>query len=391
MTAVKTQVGIVGAGPGGLLLSHLLAVDGIESVVLDIRGREEIENTVRAGILEAGTVKVLTETGASDRVLREGHPHEGIELRFDGEGHRIDFHALVGRDVWLYPQHEVLKDLIGARLDGGQDLRFEVEATGVEDHRNGGVINATDANGEPLRIEADFVVGADGSRSIVRSALTGSQTDGYFREYPFAWFGILCNAPPSAPELIYSNSPHGFALISQRSETVQRMYLQCDPDLDPNVMGDPEIWASLQQRVAPHVLIEGDIFQRDVLRFRSFVSSSIQCGRLALVGDAAHTVPPTGAKGLNLAVADVVVLARALKALLLRGDTSEIERYPEVALKRTWKAQQFSWWMTSMLHTVPGSSEFDRMRQLGELYTVVESEAGQRFLAEAYTGWPLPS
>jgi p-hydroxybenzoate 3-monooxygenase len=391
MEVVRTQVGIVGAGPGGLLLSHLLAADGIESIVLDRRSRDEIEQTVRAGILEAGTVKVLSESGASDRVISEGHPHEGIELRFDGEGHRIDFHALVGRDVWLYPQHEVLKDLIAVRLAQGQDLRFEVEANRAEGSLDQATIQATAPDGEPLRIEADFVVGADGSRSVVRTAVTGSQTDGYFREYPFAWFGILCNAPPSASELIYSNSPHGFALISQRSEAVQRMYLQCDPNLDPDAMTDEEIWSSLRKRVAPHPLIEGEIFQRDVLRFRSFVASAIQRGRLALVGDAAHTVPPTGAKGLNLAVADVVVLARALKALLREGDSSGIQRYSEIALRRTWKAQQFSWWMTSMLHTMPDASEFDRMRQMGELYAVVESEAGQKFLAEAYTGWPLHS
>ncbi len=391
MTALKTHVGIVGAGPGGLLLSHLLAADGIESIVIDSRSREAIETTVRAGILESGTVQLLSETGASDRVIGEGHPHEGIELRFDGEGHRIDFRALVGRDVWLYPQHEVLKDLITARLDGGQDLRFEVEASSVEDHGDGAVVNAVDIDGGPLRVEADFVVGADGSHSVVRSAVTGSHTDGFFREYPFAWFGILCNAPPSAPELIYSNSAHGFALISQRSETVQRMYLQCDPEMDPSAMTDEQIWDSLRERVAPHPLIEGEIFQRDVLRFRSFVASAIQRGRLALVGDAAHTVPPTGAKGLNLAVADVAVLTQALKAFLVNGDGSALERYAEVALRRTWKAQHFSWWMTSMLHTLPNASEFDRMRQLGELRTVVESDAGRKFLAEAYTGWPLHS
>jgi p-hydroxybenzoate 3-monooxygenase len=390
MMAIRTQVGIVGAGPGGLLLSHLLAAAGIESVVLDGRSREAIENTVRAGILEAGTVKVLTESGASTRVLREGHPHQGIELRFDGEGHRIDFRELVGRDVWLYPQHEVLRDLIAARLAAGQEIHFEVSATDAQDGEGPAVINATDADGQPIRLEADFIVGADGSRSVVRAAVTGTHTDGYFREYPFAWFGILCTAPPSSPELIYSNSADGFALISQRSEQVQRMYLQCDPEMDPDLMRDGEIWASLRERVAPHPLIEGEIFQRDVLRFRSFVASAIQRGRLALVGDAAHTVPPTGAKGLNLAIADVVVLAAALEALLRRGDASGIERYPEVALKRTWKAQQFSWWMTSMLHTVADASDFDRMRQLGELYTVVESEAGRRYLAEAYTGWPLP-
>ncbi len=389
MTVVRTRVGIVGAGPAGLLLSHLLAAAGIESVVLDSRTREQIETTVRAGILESWLIELLRQTGASDRVDRDAQPHQGIELRFDGAGHRIDFRRLVGRDVWLYPQHEVLRDLIAARVAAGQDLRFGVVATGAQDDGERVTVHATGLDGEPLTVEAEFVVGADGSRSVVREAVAGSQQAGYFREYPFAWFGILCEAPPSAEELIYSNSPHGFALISQRSAAVQRMYLQCDPELDPQAMSDEAIWASLRERVAPHPLIEGPIVQRDVLRFRSFVASHLRRGRLALVGDAAHTVPPTGAKGLNLAAADVVILARALEALLLRGDGSEVDRYPEVALRRIWKAQQFSWWMTSMLHTVPGASEFDRLRQLGELYSVVESEAGMRFLAEAYTGWPL--
>jgi len=389
MAVVGTQVGIVGAGPAGLLLSHLLGASGIESIVIDSRTREEIENTVRAGIIENWLIELLVEIGASDRVLRDAHPHQGIELRFDGAGHRIDFHRLVGRDVWLYPQHEVLRDLIAARTGAGQDLRFGLTATGADDSGERPVITAVDVDGEQLTIEADFVVGADGSRSVVREAVTGSHTAGYFREYPFAWFGILCEAPPSAEELIYSNSPHGFALISQRSKTVQRMYLQCDPDLDPASLSDEQIWESLCERLAPHPLREGPIFQRDVLRFRSFVASSLQRGRLALVGDAAHTVPPTGAKGLNLAAADVVILSRALEALLLKGDGSQVERYPQVALRRIWKAQQFSWWMTSMLHTLPDATDFDRLRQLGELYSVVESEAGMRFLAEAYTGWPL--
>ena len=389
MSTIRTRVAIVGAGPAGLLLSHLLEIAGIESVVIDQRSREEIETTIRAGILEQGTVEVLEATGASTRVRTVGSRHDGIELRFAGAGHRIDFADLVGRGVWLYPQHEVLKDLIAARLANGQDLRFGVTALRVADAASDRPrVIASDADGAPLEIEADFVVGADGSRSVVREAVSGSR-NGYFREYPFAWFGILCEAPPSADELIYSNSPNGFALISQRSATVQRMYFQCDPETDPDAFSEEQLWEQLQSRVPGTTLKEGAIFQRDVLRFRSFVAQDLLNNRIALIGDAAHTVPPTGAKGMNLAVADVLVLERALRALLLENDDRLIEEFPERALHRIWKAQHFSWWMTNMLHVAPGASDYDRLRQLGELRSVVESEAGSRYLAEAYTGWPL--
>jgi p-hydroxybenzoate 3-monooxygenase len=389
-TTVRTRVAIIGAGPAGLLLSHLLAKSGIESVVIDSRSRDEIEQTIRAGILEQGTVEVLDASGASSRALAEGHRHDGIELRFEGEGHRIDFQGLVGRAVWLYPQHRVLKDLIEVRLAEGQDLRFGVTADRVEGADSARPrVFATGADGEQLEIDAEFVVGADGSRSVARTAVTGSQTGGYFREYPFAWFGILCEAPPSSDELIYSNSPNGFALISQRSDTVQRMYFQCDPDVDPEAFTEEELWEHLQARVPGTTLKEGPIFQRDVLRFRSFVAHELRHGRVALVGDAAHTVPPTGAKGMNLAVADVILLERALRALLLENDERPLDAYPETASRRIWKAQHFSWWMTSMLHVAPDATDFDRRRQVGELRSVVESEAGRRYLAEAYTGWPL--
>ncbi|MGW5634999.1 4-hydroxybenzoate 3-monooxygenase [Streptomyces sp. NPDC003832] len=385
----RTRVAIIGAGPAGLLLSHLLARHGIESIVLDSRTRVDIEGTIRAGILEQGTVEVLTQTGASARVLTVGQKHEGIELRFDGEGHRIDFSSTAGRAVWLYPQHEVLKDLVAARLAAGQDLRFEVTAERVENAvSNRPCVIARDAKGATVEIEADVVVGADGSRSVAREAVTGT-FGGYFREYPFAWFGILCEAPPSAEELIYSNSPDGFALVSQRSPEVQRMYFQCDPETDTEAYTEEQLWGILQSRVPGTVLKEGRIFQRDVLRFRSFVAHEMRRGRVVLVGDAAHTVPPTGAKGMNLAVADVVLLNEALCALLLDDDESLFDAFPETALQRIWKAQHFSWWMTSMLHLQPGADDFDRLRQIGELRSVVQSEAGRTFVAEAYTGWPL--
>jgi p-hydroxybenzoate 3-monooxygenase len=389
LDVIRTQVGIVGAGPAGLLLSHLLHRAGIDSIVLESRTREEVETTIRAGILEHGTVDLLVATGASDRVLEVGHRHDGIELRFDGAGHRIDFADLVDRAVWLYPQHEVLKDLIARRLADAGDIRFGATVQAVLDGETTSPrIVGVDASQQPFEIVADFVIGGDGSRSVTREAVTGSQTGGYFREYPFAWFGILCEAPPSAPELIYSNSEHGFALISQRSDTVQRMYLQCDPLLDPASMSDSEIWDQLQARVAGTELIEGPIFQRDVLRFRSFVAWQLRKGRVFLIGDAAHTVPPTGAKGMNLAVADVRILSEALRAFYRGDGEALLEGYAERALDRIWKAQHFSWWMTSMLHAAPDASDFDRRRQLGELNSVVSSRAGSTYLAEAYTGWP---
>jgi len=385
---VRTRVAIVGAGPAGLLLSHLLAAAGIGSIVIDRRARDEIEQTVRAGILEQGTVDLLVASGASTRVLVDGHRHDGIELRFDGAGHRFDFPALTGRSVWLYPQHEVLKDLIAARLADGQDLRFGVTAVAVRDAESSRpTVVAEDADGAEFEIEAEVVVGADGSHGVVRR--TVSPTGGHFREYPFAWFGILCEAPPSNDVLVYSSSDAGFALISQRSETVQRMYFQCEPGTEPTATSDARIWAELRKRTPGMPLIEGPIIRRDVLRFRSFVAHELRRGRTVLVGDAAHTVPPTGAKGMNLAVADVVLLDRAIRALLLDGDEGPLDRFPEVAARRIWKAQHFSSWMTNLLHTAPDATDFDRRRRQGELHMLTGSESGRRYLAEAYTGWPF--
>ncbi|UTT61617.1 4-hydroxybenzoate 3-monooxygenase [Microcella humidisoli] len=389
-TTVRTPVAIVGAGPAGLMLAHLLDEAGIDSVIVDLRTRGEIESTIRAGILEQGTVELLDTIGEHSRARTVGRRHDGIELRFEGEGHRIDFPSLTGRSAWLYPQHEVLKDLIAARLAAGQDLRFGVTVDRIDDSNpDRPRVLAADADGQELVIEADFVVGADGSRSVVRPTVTGSSQGGYFREYPFAWFGILCEAPPSSEELIYSNSPDGFALISQRSETVQRMYFQCDPALDPDSLSEAEIWENMQKRVPGTRLIEGPIFQRDVLRFRSFVAHAMRRGRVAIIGDAAHTVPPTGAKGMNLAIADVALLHVALRALLLENDARLIDSFEERAMQRIWKAQHFSWWLTTMLHVTDDASDFDRRRQLGELRSIVESTAGQTYVAEGYTGWPL--
>ncbi len=390
-TTTNTQVGIVGGGPAGLMLSHLLALSGIESVVVDHRTRHEIEHTVRAGILEADSVRLLVDTGVSDRVLRDGHAHDGIELRFGGVSHRVDFKGLVGQSVWLYPQTDVFIDLANARARDGGDVRFGISDTRVMDvagDRPG--ILFTDADGVAQEVRCDYLVGADGSRSICRSEIPEAERMHYFREYPFAWFGILAEAPKSAPELVYTHSARGFALISQRTESLQRMYFQCDPEEDLDAWSEARIWDELQARVAGpdgFSLMEGPITDKAVLRFRSFVAEPMRWGNLLLAGDAAHTVPPTGAKGLNLALADVRVLAEVLERVLSKRDPEALDTYGPRALARVWKSQHFSYWMTTMLHTLPGATDFDVRRQLGELESVVGSTAGSTYLAEGYTGW----
>ncbi|MDG6107231.1 4-hydroxybenzoate 3-monooxygenase [Dactylosporangium aurantiacum] len=391
MSATRTTVGIVGAGPAGLMLSHLLARAGIDSVAVDHRTRAEIETTHRAGILELDSVRLLVDAGVSGRVLTDGHEHRGIDLRFGGESHRIDFQGLAGASTWLYPQTAVFVDLADARARDGGDVRFGVRDTAVADVVDRPVIRYTGADGAAHEIRCDYLVGADGSRGICRHAFPESRRRWYFREYPYAWFGILCQAPPSAAELIYARSGRGFALISQRTATVQRMYLQCDPATDPTDWPDERIWAELQARLAGpdgFRLSEGPIIEKTVLPFRSFVQEPVRLGRLVLAGDAAHTVPPTGAKGLNLALADVRVLAEVLERAVHRQDPALLDDYGVRALARVWRAQHFSYWMTTMLHTPPGADAFDLRRQEGELAALVASEAGRRYLAEGYTGWP---
>ncbi len=387
----RTPVGIVGGGPAGLMLSHVLSRAGIDSVVVELRTREEIEHTHRAGILEQDSVRLLVETGVSDRVLRDGYRHEGIDLAFGGEGHRIDFDGLVGASVQLYPQTDVFIDLADARGRDGGDVRYDVsDVTVVDVTSDHPGILFTDSAGESQEIRCDYLVGADGSRSICRDSFPESQRRQFFREYPFAWFGILCEAPPSAPELIYNHSERGFALISQRTETLQRMYFQCDPHENVDDWSDDRIWEELQARVGAngYTLEEGPITSRTVLPFRSFVQEPMRHGNLLLAGDAAHTVPPTGAKGLNLALADVRVLAEELERAITKKDGSLLDAYTARALDRVWKAQHFSYWMTTMLHRASEASPFDLRRQVGELSSVVSSTAGSTYLAEAYTGWP---
>jgi p-hydroxybenzoate 3-monooxygenase len=387
---ITTQVAIVGGGPAGLMLSHLLAKEGIESTVIELRSRQEISETVRAGILEHGTVNLLVDSDVSDRVLREGDRHDGIELRFNGESHRIDFQDLVGESVWLYPQTDVFMDLAARREADGGDVRYGVTDTSIHGIEDSPKVWFTDADGTEFELQADFIAGADGSRSQCRLQIPEADRKWYFHEYPFAWFGILAEAPRSSDELIYANSENGFALISQRTETVQRMYFQCDPGEDVANWDDERIWEAFRSRVNGNgfELKEGPVIDKTVLKFRSFVHAPMRHGKLFLAGDAAHTVPPTGAKGLNLAIHDVRVLFEGLDSFYKTGSTMLLDLYSDRALDRVWKAQHFSYWMTSMLHTPVGADDFARARQLGELNSVVSSRYGRAYLAEAYTGWP---
>ena len=394
-TQHRTTVGIVGGGPAGLMLAHLLELARIETVVVELRTRREIEETHRAGILEQDSVAMLVDAGVSARVIEDGYRHEGIELGFGGDLHRIDLHGLTGAAVQLYPQTDVFIDLADARERDGGDVRFGVSDVAVHDLTSAAPrITFTDADDQPHELRCDVVVGADGSRSMCRREVPEAARRQFAREYPFAWFGILCEAPPSAPELIYNHSERGFALISQRTDSLQRMYFQCDPSEDPDDWSDDRIWEELEARVGANgaSLKQGPITSRTVLPFRSFVQEPMRHGRLLLAGDAAHTVPPTGAKGLNLALADVRVLAEVLEQALGRRsgglDVDALGAYTERALSRVWKAQHFSYWMTTMLHRLPETSDFDLRRQIGELSAVVASEAGSTYLAEGYTGWP---
>jgi len=375
------------------MLSHLLHLRGVESVVIDVQTRDAIEQTIKAGILEQGTVDLMRQTGVGDRMMRDGFVHHGINLAFRGGMHRINLTELSGgRSVMVYAQHEVLKDLIAKRVADGGDVRFGVTDTTVDDFLTERPKIGFTHEGEQESLECDFVIGADGSRTMCRFLIPQPEvrTD-FFRQYPFAWFGILAEAPPSSDELIYAHSDRGFVLVSTRSPSVQRLYFQCDPETDTDTWSDDRIWSEFEARLSPagaHIT-PGNIFRKDVLQFRSFVCEPMQYGRLYLAGDSAHTVPPTGAKGLNLAMADVHVLDRALGAYYQSKDTGLLESYTQTALRRVWRAQWFSFWMTSMLHRFSDASDFDLRRQVAELELVTSSPTAAKTLADNYTGLPL--
>ena len=387
----RTQVAIIGAGPAGLLLGHLLHLAGIDSVVVEARSRAYVENRIRAGVLEHHVVDVLDQTGLGERMKREGLPHEGTQFLFGAKLHRIDFQALVGHSVMVYGQHEVVRDLIAARQAAGAPLLFDCEDVAVEGYEAGSPAVRYVRDGQAHTLNCDLIAGCDGFHGVCRPSLPPGTWRGFDRVYPFGWLGILADAPPSSEELVYANHERGFALLSMRSPTVQRMYLQCAPDEDIEAWSDDRVWSELSCRLSCDgvTLRTGRIFQKSVTPMRSFVAEPMQCGRLFLAGDAAHIVPPTGAKGMNSAMADVLLLSRAVERWVRTGDDASLAGYSAAALRRIWKVQRFSWWMTTLFHRFDGASDFDRRVQLAELDYVVNSREASAALAENYVGLPL--
>lgn len=389
---MRTKIGIVGAGPAGLLLSHLLHLHGIDSVVLEIRSRDYIENRIRAGVLEHGVAELLRQCGLGARMDREGLLHHGTILRFGGRSHRIDFQALTGKSVMVYGQHEVVRDLVAARLQAGGDLRFDVSDVSIHGTETDTPQIRFTEEGVAKALDCDFIAGCDGFHGICRPSLPPGFISDYDRIYPFGWLGILAEVSPSSEELVYARHANGFALLSMRSPTIGRFYLQCPPDDDANSWSTDRIWSELHTRLADtegFVLTEGPIVQKSVTAMRSFVAEPMRAGKLFLLGDAAHIVPPTGAKGMNLAIGDVVILAQALEQHYKTNTQTGLETYSETCLRRIWKVQRFSWWMTSMLHNFDNAGAFDRRVQQAELDYVTTSHAAAATLAENYVGLPL--
>ena len=389
---MRTQVAIVGAGPAGLLLGRLLRRSGIDTVVVELRSRDYIENRVRAGVLEHQSVDILKEAGVAERLEREALQHHGVVLRFNGQTHRIDLAALTGRGVTVYGQQEVVKDLVVARLASGDPLLFEASDVSVHGFETAAPEVRFQSGGESQRLHCDFIAGCDGFHGVCRTSVPQGALQTFERVYPFAWLGILAQAPPSSEEIVYANHDNGFALLSMRSPTVSRLYLQCAPDEELSRWPDERIWQELKTRLASDdgfELTTGPVLQRNVAPMRSFVTEPMQCGRLYLAGDAAHIVPPTGAKGMNLAIADVCVLARALTHYYRTGKSAQLDVYSATCLRRIWKVQRFSWWMTSMLHRFDDHNAFDRRRQLAELDYFTSSPGAELTLAENYVGLPL--
>ncbi|QXD15396.1 4-hydroxybenzoate 3-monooxygenase [Rhodocaloribacter litoris] len=392
MALTRTQVGIIGSGPAGLLLSHLLHREGIESVILERRSRSYVEGRIRAGVLEQGTADLLREVGVAERMEREGLPHAGINLAFSERLERIDMAAHTGgKTVLIYGQTKVTRDLIRARLDAGAPLLFETPVVGIEGYLDAKPRLIYEQNGQRHELRCDFVAGCDGYHGIARRSVDPARLHTFEKTYPFGWLGLLADVPPAAEELIYVNHARGFALCSMRSPTRSRYYIQCDADDDVARWTDEAFWDELRRRLPPRVaeaVVTGPRLEMSIAPLRSFVAEPMRFGRLFLAGDAAHIVPPTGAKGLNLAASDVHYLARALAAHYREGRTDLLDRYSETALRRVWKAIRFSWWFTSVLHKFT-DDPIDHRLQIAELDYITGSNAGRTMVAENYVGLPL--
>ncbi len=392
MRSDRTQVAIVGAGPAGLLLARLLALKGVDSVVLEHRSREYLERRLRAGVLEQGTVDLLREARVGDRMDREGLVHHGVHLQFDGERHRIPLSELAGgRAITVYGQHEVVKDLIAARLTSDGEIHFDVEDVRPLDFDGEEPRVRYTADREERELRCDFIAGCDGYHGVCRSAIPSSALTLFERSYPYAWLGVLAETPPSLDELIYAHHERGFALHSMRSPSLTRLYVQCAPDDSLDRWPDERVWEELHARLEMRdgwALREGSIVEKGITTMRSFVAEPMRYRRLFLAGDAAHLVPPTGAKGLNLAAADVRVLAEGLVAWYQSGREDLLDAYSPTCLRRVWRAEHFSWWMTSMLHRAPDDDAYQRQLQLAELRYLVNSRAAATSLAENYVGLP---
>lgn len=390
---MRTQVGIVGAGPAGLMLSHMLHLEGIESVIIERASREHVQSRLRAGVLEHGTVDMLKEFGLGERISKLGLEQHAIDFRFGGESHRLDFHqATNGRSAWVYPQHELVTDLMNARMQAGAQILFETPVTSIKGLQTKKPTIHFEQGGEPRELQCDFIVGCDGFRGVCRDAIPDSVLKIYDRVYPFGWLGILAEAPAPTNEITWGCHEDGFAMLSLRSPSVTRLYLQCAPDEDPDNWSDDRIWAELHKRLdVPGMppVNEGRITQKGVTAMRSFLAEPMQYGRLFLAGDAAHIVPPTGAKGLNSAMADVKVLGRGLVEQCKRGVGDILDRYSQICLRRMWLVQRFSAGLCTMVHQFPEDNAFVRRLQRADLDYMTGTVAGRLAFSENFTGLPI--
>jgi len=390
---MRTQVGIIGAGPAGLMLSHLLHLEGIDSVIIERSEQDHVRSRLRAGVLEQGTIEMMREVGLGERVGRLALEQHALDFRFNNRSHRLDFHeASDGKSAWVYPQHEVVADLMRVREESGAQIFYDSPVSRIDDLEGSQPVIYFESEGKQLKLSCDFVAGCDGFRGISRSAIPGDKLRVYDRVYPFGWLGILADAPPAIQDITWGCHSDGFAMMSIRTPEVTRLYLQCEPDDSPDNWSDDRIWAELHNRLdvdGQPPINEGRITQKGVTAMRSFICEPMRFGRMFLAGDAAHIVPPTGAKGLNSAMADIKVLARSLVEYYKQSDQRWLDNYSDICLERMWLVQRFSAGLCTMVHQFPGESDFQRRMQLAELNYMTGTREGRATFAHNFTGLPV--